>query len=130
MPDTTTRQAKSSSRGTSSRTLLPFSQAEAVRKKFALTQEEFADLLGIDHRTYARRSEGATLNLGESLQVEMLNTILNEATRVFRDEDLARSWMHSPINSLNNERPFDHLVSIEGYERVKDALGKIEFGMY
>lgn len=130
MADTKTRHAKSSPKATPGRPFQPFSRAEAVRKKIELTQQEFADLLGIDPRTYTRRSEGAALKLGESLQVEMLDTILEEATRVFRDEDLARSWMHSPIISLDNERPLDHLVSIEGYERVKDALGKIEYGMY
>ena len=60
----------------------------------------------------------------------MIVKVLEEAVRVFRDEELARNWLRSPIVSLGNMRPIDHLNSIEGYERVKDTLGKIEYGMY
>lgn len=107
-----------------------FSQAEYIRKKVGFTQQEFANLLGIDPRTYTRRGESTNLKSGESLQVEMLDEVLTEATRVFRDEELARKWLHSPIVGLDLRRPLDHLTSIQGYERVKDALGKIEYGMY
>lgn len=107
-----------------------FSRAEHIRKKVGFTQQEFAGLLGIDPRTYTRRGEDEVLKSGESLQVEMLEEVLAEATRVFRDEELARKWLHSPIIGLDLKRPLDHLDSIQGYERVKDALGKIEYGMY
>jgi len=60
----------------------------------------------------------------------MVDLILEEASRVFRDPELARKWLRSPIVSLDNKRPIDHLDSIGGYERVKDTLGKIEYGMY
>lgn len=108
----------------------PYTRAEYVRQKVGFTQHEYADFLGIDSRTYTRRAEEEQLKSGESLQVEMVDKILEEATRVFRDHDLARKWLRSPIISLDNRPPIDHLDSIEGYERVKDTLGKIEYGMY
>lgn len=91
---------------------------------------EDAEFLGIDPRTYTRRAEEEHLKSGESLQVEIVDKVLEEAARVFRDEELARKWLKSPIISLDNKRPIAHLDSIEGYERVKDTLGKIEYGMY
>lgn len=112
------------------RRLQPFSRAERVRLTLGLTQQEYADFLGIDARTYTRRAEEEQLKSGESLQVEMVDNVLEEATRVFRDEKLARKWLTSPIISLDNRPPLAHLDSIEGYERVKDTLGKIEYGMY
>lgn len=108
----------------------PYARAEIVRRKVGFTQQEYADFLGIDPRTYTRRAEEEQLKSGESLQVEMVDKVLEEATRVFRDEELARKWLRSPIISLGNKRPIDHLDSIEGYERVKDTLGKIEYGMH
>lgn len=108
----------------------PYTRAESVRRRVGFTQQEYAEFLGIDPRTYTRRAEEEQLKSGESLQVEMIDNVLEEATRVFRDEELGRKWLKSPIISLDNRRPIDHLDSIEGYERVKDTLGKIEYGMY
>src|SRR5690554_2294362 len=108
----------------------PFARAESVRQRVGFTQQEYADFLGIDARTYARRAEEDRLRSGESLQVEMVDLVLEEASRVFRDTELARKWLSSPIVSLDNKRPIDYLDSIVGYERVKDTLGKIEYGMY
>ena len=108
----------------------PYTWAESVRRRVGFTQQEYAEFLGIDPRTYTRRAEEEQLKNGESLQVEMIDNVLKEAARVFRDEELARKWLKSPIISLDNKRPIDHLDSIEGYERVKDTLGKIEYGMY
>lgn len=108
----------------------PFERGESIRKKLGFNQQEFARFLGIDARTYSRRAAEEQLKSGESVQVEMLDEVLQEATRVFRDDVLARKWLHSSIIGLDNKRPIDHLNSIEGYERVKDTLGKIEYGMY
>lgn len=107
-----------------------FLQAEIIRKQIGFTQQEFARILGIDQRTYSRRADEQQLKGSESLQVEMLNEVLQEAARVFRDSELARKWLHSSIIGLDNKRPIDHLNSIGGYERVKDTLGKIEYGLY
>lgn len=108
----------------------PYARAERVRRKVGFTQQEYAEFLGIDPRTYTRRADEQRLKSGESLQVEMVDKVLEEAARVFRDPELARKWLKSTIISLDNRRPIDHLDSIEGYERVKDTLGKIEYGMY
>ncbi len=64
------------------------------------------------------------------MQVELVEGVLAEAARVFRDEALAREWLVSSIISLDKRRPIDHLDSIRGYERVKNTLVKIEYGMY
>lgn len=109
---------------------IPYEQAESIREKLGFTQQEYAALLGIDARTYNRRAAEAKLRSGESLQVEMIEKVLSEAVRVLRDETLARRWLSSPIIGLDNRRPIDHLTSIAGYERVKDTLGKLEYGLY
>lgn len=86
--------------------------------------------MGVDPRTYARRSQEKHLKRSESKQVELIEGALSEATRVFRDEGLAREWLVSSIISLDNRRPIDHLGSIGGYERVRNTLVKIEYRMY
>lgn len=60
----------------------------------------------------------------------MLAAILEEATRVLHGEEEATHWVTTPIISLDRKRPIDLLTSIGGYERVKNTLTKIEYGMY
>lgn len=86
--------------------------------------------MGVDPRTYVRRSQEKYLKRSESMQVELIEGVLAEAARVFRDEGFAREWLVSSIISLDKRRPIDHLDSIRGYERVKNTLVKIEYGMY
>jgi putative toxin-antitoxin system antitoxin component (TIGR02293 family) len=108
----------------------PFGVAERVRERSGLDARTMARYLGVSEKTYARRAESGKLEGGESLKVSMLERILEEATRVFRNEDEARHWINTPIISLDHKRPIEHLTSIEGYERVKNTLTKIEYGMY
>lgn len=107
-----------------------YATAEKLRKRLGLDARSMADYLGIDEKTYYRRSQAGELKGGESLKVEMLATILEEATRVLHSEDEAIHWITTPIISLDNKRPLEHLTSINGYERVKNTLIKIEYGMY
>jgi len=103
--------------------------AERLRKSLGLDAKSMADYLGIDEKTYFRRARGQ-LKGGESLKVEMLAAILEEATRVLHGEEEATHWITTPIISLDRKRPIDLLTSIGGYERVKNTLTKIEYGMY
>lgn len=106
-----------------------YATAEGLRKRLGLDARSMADYLGIDEKTYFRRA-GGELKGGESLKVEMLAAILEEATRVLHGEEEATHWITTPIISLGRKRPIDLLTSIGGYERVKNTLTKIEYGMY
>jgi uncharacterized protein (DUF2384 family) len=52
------------------------------------------------------------------------------AVATFHDNEMARSWLFSPLAELEFERPVDLLKTIKGYERVKGLLGQIMFGVY
>ena len=99
-------------------------------KSTGLSDEDLARFLGVSTKTLARRAEKGRLDEAESLKAEMLAYVLNEAARVFGDEATARRWLTNPVASLDGLRPLDHLDSIEGYERVRETLTKIEYGMY
>lgn len=70
--------------------LLTYRRAELVRRRVGFSRREFAEFLGVDSRTYARRSQEKHLKRSESMQVELVEGVLAEAARVFRDEALAR----------------------------------------
>ena len=110
--------------------LRAYRDAENLRKQLGLDAKSMADYLGIDEKTYFRRAQPGVLKGGESLKIDMLEAVISEATRVLHSEEEALHWITSPIISLDHMRPLEHLTSISGYERVKNTLAKIEYGMY
>lgn len=122
--------ATATERKESSFRLVPYRSLEEVRQAAGLALHDMAIFLGVSDKTLRRRADEGALNPGESLKAEMLMRTLDEARRVFRDDGKARRWITSPIVSLDQRRPLEHLDSIEGYERVKETLTKIEYGMY
>ncbi len=89
-----------------------------------------ARFLGVSAKTLARRAQKGVLDEAESMKTEMLAKTFDEARRILGDEGKARRWLASPIVSLDGLRPIDHLDSIDGYERVRETLTKVEYGMY
>lgn len=128
-----TRKGGTSERQTSTKCgydICRFSTAEKVRNRLGLDAKSMARYLGIGEETYFRRAKTGELRGGESLKIEMLATVLDEATRVLHGEAEAAHWITTPIISLGLRRPIEHLTSINGYERVMNTLAKIEYGMY
>jgi putative toxin-antitoxin system antitoxin component (TIGR02293 family) len=105
-------------------------EAERLRRRVGLDTVAMAAFLGVSERTYARRLSEGSFSEHESIALDMLGETLREATRVFRDEAKAVRWMYRPIVSLDRRPPLAHLRDVQGYERVKRTLSKIEHGLY
>lgn len=55
----------------------------------------------------------------------------NEATRVFGDREKAMQWIVRPNRALGNDIPLYVAVkSDQGLKRVRNVLGRIEYGVY
>lgn len=109
---------------------LPFEQSEHVRHRLDITAEQMAAYIGITYRTYQRRAQAGALADAESAKVEMLDSLLNLGERVLGSNDQARSWLTSPVMSLQGRRPIELLDTVRGYERVKNKLLQLEHGNY
>lgn len=105
-------------------------EAERLRRSLRLETGAMAAFLGVSERTYARRLSEGSLTEHESIRLDMLGETLREASRVFRDEAKAIRWLYRPIVSLDRLPPLAHLRDVQGYERVKRTLAKIEHGLY
>lgn len=110
--------------------VVTFRSLEGLARRAGLDETGLAGFLGVSPKTLARRAAKGVLDEAESLKAEMLSNTLNEALRIMGDEAKARRWLNSAVVSLGGLRPIDHLDSIEGYERVRESLTKIEYGMY
>ncbi len=63
---------------------------------------------------------------------EMLDTIrlFKQAVELFRDIELAKEWLNTPVPALKGEKPVSLLDTYEGRRWVSQVLRKIEYGEF
>jgi predicted ATP-grasp superfamily ATP-dependent carboligase len=62
--------------------------------------------------------------------LEPLVRIIARAVEVLGNSEKALRWINAPVRSLGDQTPVSLLSSPEGIERVEDALGSIEHGVW
>ena len=102
---------------------------EALRERLGWEREQMAAFLAYSSRAYARRVWTEQFELGQRLKLEMLALLLERATEVLRGEEEASGRLCAPTVSLDLQPPIDHVSSIYDHEHVREALGKIEYGV-
>lgn len=86
--------------------------------------------LGLPKSTILRKiSKGQRLTSAESDRLARLLYVLGQAADVFEDEALAGKWMLRPNIGVAGLRPLEVLDSQPGYDRVRDLLTSIAFGL-
>ncbi|WP_408647104.1 antitoxin Xre/MbcA/ParS toxin-binding domain-containing protein [Trinickia dabaoshanensis] len=65
----------------------------------------------------------------EADRITRLLRALSQGIDVFGNGELAAKWLLSSLPELSNLRPIDVLYSKAGYERVRDLLDRITFGL-
>jgi acyl carrier protein len=56
--------------------------------------------------------------------------VINFATEVFENAEIAEDWLNSPNFALGDKVPYDLLDTDAGIEQVRNLLGRIEYGVY
>jgi len=62
--------------------------------------------------------------------LEPLVRVIARAVEVLGTSEKALRWINAPVRSLGDQTPVSLLSSPEGIERVEDALGSIEHGVW
>jgi putative toxin-antitoxin system antitoxin component (TIGR02293 family) len=86
--------------------------------------------LGLPSSTILRKiSKEERLSGAESDRVARVLYMLEQATQVFEDDALAAQWLQRPHVELGGLRPLEVLDSQPGYDRVRDLLLRVTFGV-
>lgn len=86
--------------------------------------------LGLPNSTILRKiSKEERLSGAESDRVARVLYVFEQATDVFEDDALAAEWMQRPNGELGGLRPLEVLDSQPGYDRVRDLLMRVTFGV-
>lgn len=110
---------------------LPRKAALAVRARLNLTEQEFAQSLGVSAKTLQRQAKAAAerLNPTQGDRLYRLARIVAFAEEVLEDPERAHRWLQEPQRGLGNRRPLDLLQNEAGAREVEDLLGRIEYGV-
>ncbi|MDR6413124.1 type II RES/Xre toxin-antitoxin system antitoxin [Paraburkholderia terricola] len=86
--------------------------------------------LGLPSSTILRKiSKEERLSGAESDRVARVLYVFEQATEVFDDDTLAAEWMQRPNGALGGLGPLEVLDSQPGYDRVRDLLMRVTFGV-
>ncbi|MDR9847241.1 type II RES/Xre toxin-antitoxin system antitoxin [Herbaspirillum huttiense] len=86
--------------------------------------------LGLPSSTILRKiSRKERLSGSESDRIARVLYIREQAADVFEDEDLAAQWMRRGNAALGGLTPLEVLDTQPGYDRVRDILARIAFGV-
>jgi len=72
----------------------------------------------------------AYLSSARAHSLEPLVGVIARAVEVLGSREKALRWLNTPIRSLGDQTPTSLLGSPQGIERVEDALGRIEHGVW
>ena len=101
----------------------------ALRGMLGLSQEAFAQVLGVSLRTISRWEEGVTAPSPLArARLRLLVEIREKARRLFKGKE-AEAWLRTPNPLLGGHAPLERLRTPGGIEEVRDLLGRIEWGI-
>ncbi len=73
-----------------------------------------------------RRGPGRT----EDGKIRRFAEVLALATEVLGTQGAAERWLERPVMALDRNWPIDLLATSDGMEKVKDLLGRLQYGVY
>ncbi len=94
------------------------------------SRELFTRLLDTTSANLSRYYHKKALNRVDTEEVLDTLRIFLEASRVWNDIDLARTWLNTPVSALAGEKPIDLFDTFEGRNWVRQVLRKIAHGEF
>jgi putative toxin-antitoxin system antitoxin component (TIGR02293 family) len=109
---------------------LPAHLARELAKCFEVTMEDMAGMLRMNPRTFQRRLDEGTLDLGESERLWELSRLFHRAVGVLESRAGAVHWFKNPIEVLGWATPLAFARTAVGLHELDNILGRIEHGVY
>ncbi len=109
---------------------IPYAKVRLVKAALDLTDNEFADYLGISLRTLQRKRDShEKLTIPEGDRLFRIARIFALAVAVLEGEEMARKWLHRAQRGLGGKVPIQLIQTEAGAQEVEDLLEKIEYGV-
>lgn len=95
-----------------------------------ISLKELLAALGLPRSKVERKIRtGARLSADESVRAARALIVFEQASDVFDDDGLGADWLWRPNLELGSNRPLNMLDTKKGFDRVRDLLLRLEFGI-
>lgn len=103
---------------------------ESLKSKVALDYTELAKALSVTRATLINKKKNEKFNMALSEKILDLADLYAFGFEVFEDEDAFRSWMDTPLQALNFEKPSSFIDNQFGRQEVRNLIGRIAYGVH
>ena len=101
-----------------------------VGKKFRFNNEQFAEIAGVNVRTFQRQSPTTRISVMASENTMRLAELYKTGMTTFDKDELSFvNWLNSNVPALGNRKPIEMITSGIGAEMVKEELLRMEYGV-
>ncbi len=109
---------------------LPLSTFIAIRDELGLTDRELALVIRVPKSTLAIRKKRGKFSFEESERLYRVQGLLEKATEVFGDLEMARKWLKDKAFGLGNVSPLEFARTELGAREVENLLGRLDHGVF
>lgn len=100
-----------------------------VGKKFRFNNEQYAEIAGVNVRTFQRKKPEEKISVLASENTMRLAEVYKNGMLAFEnDEHSFLNWLNNNVPSLNNKRPIELVTSGIGSQIVSEELLRMEYG--
>ena len=101
------------------------------REYFGFTMDDTAQMLNVSEPTlYRWGQKNKTLERNVSVKLFNLTDLFLIGIQFFNNKDLFFKWLSIPSPALGGMLPIDLMEIPGGVEKVRDLLGRLEYGVY
>ncbi|WP_412971328.1 antitoxin Xre/MbcA/ParS toxin-binding domain-containing protein [Glaciecola sp. MF2-115] len=106
-------------------------KVDVLAKRFSVSIEEMANILGVSPRVLQKKSAGKTHILDKNLSERCINldNLFNLAVNYFGSENSASLWFRNENIGLGSVTPFSLCETFFGMQCVENTIIKLTYGM-
>lgn len=96
----------------------------------SLSENRFAEVIGIPPTTLSRRRKAGHLSREESERLYRFVRLLERATDVLEDAAYAKTWLDTPSDAFGGKTPLETAKTEPGAQAVHALLTRAEYGVF
>lgn len=101
-----------------------------LQSLLGITAKEMSVLLDMSYRTFQRKGADDKLGLSSTEQLLEIAEVVEHALHIFHHPQDVVAWLNTPLVGIGGRKPFDLLDNSFGIRVVRQALGRLEHGIF